>query len=234
MPSAPGSPSRTPAGHAAAGSPGCWRRWARMPGSSVSGTSGQLPEASKPATWPVSQTSPPTTRTVPMATSSRVSLAWWCSWAQAKHWHSGRSDRIATTPLRGVVDEQGAVAGLSAPGHLAKGPLPVAASDRGAPALAGRTAGGGCADPVEEVLSRLDRPAGRTASVAGRLDRQAGAARLVRHHEVPFFVAVEGFARVLAPVVCHRHRGRLLERAGCGRCRRLPTGWPPGGGLPGS
>ena len=44
---------------------------------------------------------PPTTTTVPMATSSRVSLACWCcSWAQARHWHSGRSGRIATTPLR--------------------------------------------------------------------------------------------------------------------------------------
>ena len=43
----------------------------------------------------------PTTTTVPMATSSRVSLACWCwSWAQARHWHSGRSGRIAATSLR--------------------------------------------------------------------------------------------------------------------------------------
>jgi hypothetical protein len=37
--------------------------------------------------------------------------------------------------------------------------------------------------------------------LAGLLDRRAGTARLVRHHEVPFFVAVEGFALVLAPAV---------------------------------
>jgi hypothetical protein len=81
----------------------------------------------------------------------------------------------------------------------------MAASDRGAAALAGHTAAGRCAGAIEEVLRGLDRPAGTTASVAGRLDRQAGAARLVTHHEVPFFVAVEGFARVLAPVVlAHR------------------------------
>jgi hypothetical protein len=112
-----------------------------------------------------------------------------------------------------MLGEQGAVAGLSAPGDLTQGPLPVAVSDRGAAALAGRTAAGWCAGAVEEVLSRLDRPAGRTASVAGRLDRQAGAARLVRHHEVPFFVAVEGFARVLAPVVlAHRWGHFSLDR----------------------
>src|SRR5215218_1100227 len=72
-----------------------------MPGSSVSGTSGQVPEVSRPATWPTSHTRPPTTTTVPMASSSRVSLAWWrWSWAQARHWHSGRSGRIAATSLR--------------------------------------------------------------------------------------------------------------------------------------
>jgi hypothetical protein len=57
---------------------------------------------------------------VAMATSNRVSLAWWCwSWAQARHWHSGRSGDTATTPLLGVVGEQGAVASLGAPGDLA-------------------------------------------------------------------------------------------------------------------
>jgi hypothetical protein len=104
-----------------------------------------------------------------------------------------------------MLGEQGPVAGLSALGDLAQGPLLVAASDRGTAALAGRTAAGGCAGAIEEVLRGLDCPAGKAASVAGRLDQQAGAARLVTHHEVPFFVAVEGFARVLAPVVlAHR------------------------------
>jgi hypothetical protein len=93
----------------------------------------------------------------------------------------------------------------------------MAASDCGAAALAGHTAAGGCADAVEEVLRGLDRPAGRTASVAGRLDQQAGAARLVRHHEVPFFVAVEGFARVLAPVVLAHRWGHFS----LGRWRHL-------------
>jgi len=66
-----------------------------MPGSSENGNSGQVPEASRPATWPTSHTSPPTITTVPMVTSNRVSLAWWCwSWAQARHWHSGCSGRI--------------------------------------------------------------------------------------------------------------------------------------------
>jgi hypothetical protein len=46
--------------------------------------------------------------------------------------------------------------------------------------------------------------------VDGWLDQRTGAARLVTHHEVPFFVAVEGFARVLAPAVVAHHRGRLL------------------------
>ena len=43
--------------------------------------------------------------------------------------------------------------------------------------------------------------------VDGWLDQRTGAARLVTHHEVPFFVAVEGFARVLAPAVVAHHRG---------------------------
>jgi hypothetical protein len=47
--------------------------------------------------------------------------------------------------------------------------------------------------------------------VDGWLDQRTGAARLVTHHEVPFFVAVEGFARVLAPVVVAHHRGRLVS-----------------------
>jgi hypothetical protein len=66
-----------------------------MPGSSDSGTSGQVPEARRPPTWPTSHTSPPTTTTTATASSGRVSLACRCwSCAQARHWHSGRSGRI--------------------------------------------------------------------------------------------------------------------------------------------
>jgi hypothetical protein len=45
----------------------------------------------------------------------------------------------------------------------------------------------------------------------------------VTHHEVPFFVAVEGFARVLAPVVVAHHRGRLVSwrPTGIGHLRLL-------------
>ena len=46
------------------------------------------------------------------------------------------------------------------------------------------------------------------APAAGLLDTRAGADRLVTHHEVPFFVAVEGFARVLAPAVLQAPPGR--------------------------
>jgi hypothetical protein len=101
--------------------------------------------------------------------------------------------------------EEGAIAGLGAAHDLPKGALPAATSDRGATAPADRTAARGRAGGFQEVVRRLDGLTGRATSVVGRLDRQAGVARLVRHHEVPFFVAVEGFARVLAPVVlAHR------------------------------
>jgi hypothetical protein len=104
-----------------------------------------------------------------------------------------------------MVGEQGAVAGLGLAGEQAQGALMAAAGGRGAAAPAGHAAAGGCAGYVEGVLTRPDGLTGRAPSVAGRLDRQAGVARLVTHHEVPFFVAVEGFARVLAPVVlAHR------------------------------
>jgi hypothetical protein len=61
---------------------------------------------------------------------------------------------------------------------------------------------------------------GRAASVSSLLDREAEVARLVPHHDIPFFVAVEGFARVLALVVVAHHRAasrsarwhRLLRR----------------------
>src|SRR5215216_2635769 len=221
MPSGPGSSSRTPSGHAAAGSPACSRRRTRISGSSDSGTSGQVPEASRPASWPTSHARPAITTTVPMATSSRVSLACWCwSCAQARHRHSGRSGRIPTTPLRGVLGEEGVVAGLGTAGDLPQGALPVAAGDRGATAPAGPTAAGGRAGAVREVLSRLDGPAGRAASVAGWLERRTGVARLVRHHEVPFFAAVEGFARGAGPGGVGALPGPTLIGAGSGGPRR--------------
>jgi hypothetical protein len=129
-----------------------------------------------------------------------------------------------------MVGEQGAVAGLGLAGEQAQGALLAAAGGRGAAAPAGRAAAGGCAGYVEEVLTRPDGPTGRAPSVAGRLDRQAGVARLVTHHEVPFFVAVEGFARVLAPVVLAHYRGHFLVVAGITSVvtaeeAREPPGW---------
>jgi hypothetical protein len=88
--------------------------------------------------------------------------------------------------------------GPASAGQPRDGPLAVSAVEGGA----GR--GGG------EVGAWLDLRAGRVALAAGLLDRRAGPARLVTHHEVPFFVAVEGFARVLAPVVVTHHRGRFM------------------------
>ena len=38
-------------------------------------TPGQVPEASRPATWPTSHTSPPTITTVPMVTSCEGTLS---------------------------------------------------------------------------------------------------------------------------------------------------------------
>jgi hypothetical protein len=165
-----------------------------------------------------------------MATSNRVSLAWWCwSWAQAKHWHSGRSGGTATTSLLGVV------AGLSAPGDLPQGPLPAAASDRGAPALAGSAASGGSTSSDWEVVEGLDRPARRATSVGDWLERRAGAARLVTHHEFLSSWQREGSLGVLAPVVLTHYRGRhRLGRAAraasrehepCGRARGSSEIW---------
>jgi hypothetical protein len=62
------------------------------------------------------------------------------------------------------------------------------------------------------------------------LEWRAGVARLVRHHEVPFFVAVEGFARVLAPVVLAHRWGHFLVVAGITSVAtadeaREPPGW---------
>jgi hypothetical protein len=50
--------------------------------------------------------------------------------------------------MRGVLGKQNAVACFSAAGDLSQDLLPVAASDRGAPAPAGRTAAGGRAGAV--------------------------------------------------------------------------------------
>jgi hypothetical protein len=110
-----------------------------------------------------------------------MSLACWCwSCAQARHGHSGRSGCIAATSPR--PDERGEIAGFGLVCDLVQGQLMIAEGNRGA---------GG--------------PGGPTRPVDGWLDQRTGAARLVTHHEVPFFVAVEGFARVLAPVVlAHR------------------------------
>ena len=181
----------------------------------TSGTSGQVPEASRPATWPTSHTNPPTTRTVPMATSSRVSLAWWCwSWAQARHWHSGRSGCIAATSLQ--LGEQGAVAGLRPARDLPQGPLPAATGDRGAATPAGSAATGGRTSSDGEVVEGLDRPAGRAASVGDRLERRAGAARLVTHHEFLSSWQREGFARGAGPGGVDALPGPPPARAGCG------------------
>jgi hypothetical protein len=129
-----------------------------------------------------------------------------------------------------MVGEQGVVAGLGLAGEQAQGALLAAAGGRGAAVPAGRAAAGGYAGYVEEVLTRPDGPTGRATSVAGRLDRQAAVARLVTHHEVPFFVAVEGFARVLAPVVLAHRWGHFLVVAGITSVvtaneAREPPGW---------
>jgi hypothetical protein len=105
-----------------------------------------------------------------MATSSRVSLAWWCcSWAQARHWHSGRLGRIPATPLRGVLGEQSAVAGLGAADDLPKGPLMAAVGDHDAAALAGPAAAAGSVGNGE-VVRGLGGPADPAAPVGGWLD----------------------------------------------------------------
>src|SRR5512132_722376 len=67
----------------------------------------------------------------------------------------------------------------------------------------------------------LDGPGEPHSAGERGFERRTVAARLVTHHEVPFFMAVEGFARVLAPVVVAHHRGRFLIRSGASP----PSSW---------
>jgi hypothetical protein len=110
-----------------------------------------------------------------------------------------------------MVGEKAAIADLGTAGDLAQGALPVAASDRSAPA--GCAAAGGRAGAFQEVLSGLDGPTRRAPSVADRLDRQAGAARLVTHHEFLSSWLLRGSLGVLALVVVAHHRGRFVARS---------------------
>ena len=75
--------------------------------------------------------------------------------------------------------------------------------------------------PAETSCPGLDGPGEPGGAGQRGFERRAGAARLVTHHEVPFFVAVEGFARVLAPVVVAHHRGRFIG----GSWASPPSSW---------
>jgi hypothetical protein len=135
-----------------------------------------------------------------------------------------RSGRRADRSAIGGTSRRGVAGGLAAASDQAEqtGPLlrmegdqqpdrcgsAAAGYPRGHPATV--PAGGRAASQVRGVFGQ--RPvlaAARAALGWGLLDRRAGVARLVTHHEVPFFVAVEGFARVLVPVVVAHHRGRF-------------------------
>jgi hypothetical protein len=170
-----------------------------------------------------------------MASSSRVSLAWWCwSCAQARHWHSGRSGRIATTTTL-QLGEQGAVASFRPERVLPLGTLPVATGNHGAATAAGRAVTGGRTSSDGEVVEGLDRPTRRATSVGGRLERRPRTARLVTHHEFLSSWQREGSLGVLAPVVLTHYRGRhrlgraaraaSREHESCGRARCSSEIW---------
>jgi hypothetical protein len=110
--------------------------------------------------------------------------------------------------LERLLDEESAVAGLGAAGDLPQDLPPVMASDRSATAPAGCAAPGWQAG--RKAVEGLDGLAGRAALVSGWLECQAGAARLVMHHEFLSSWLLRGSLGVLALVVVAHHRGRFV------------------------
>jgi hypothetical protein len=110
--------------------------------------------------------------------------------------------------LERLLDEESAVAGLGAAGDLPQDLPPVTASDRSATAPARCAAPGWQAG--RKAVEGLDGLAGRAALVSGWLECQAGAARLVMHHEFLSSWLLRGSLGVLALVVVAHHRGRFV------------------------
>jgi hypothetical protein len=107
-----------------------------------------------------------------------------------------------------VQGEQGPVAGLGAAGDLPQDLLPVAASDNSTAAPTGCAASGW--HNGRKAVEGLDGLTGRAALISGWLECQAGAARLVMHHEFLSSWLLRGSLGVLAPVVVAHHRGRFV------------------------
>jgi len=110
-----------------------------------------------------------------------------------------------------VLGEECAVAGFGAAGDLPQDLLPVAASDSSTAAPAGYAAPGW--QNGRRAVEGLDGLAGWAALVSGGLECQAGAARLVMHHEFLSSWLLRGSLGVLALVVVAHHRGRFVLRS---------------------